>query len=90
MGMLLKEVELVEVRCPRCDGIHIAKKKDCREAKHYPGQYVCEVWCEGNPCDGHNGKIWHLIHGPDTWVTGVAIPESYKHPTKRLVPTFIN
>ena len=86
--MQFKEIELVEVSCPRCGMIHCTKKENCEESKKYPGRYYARVFCTGNPCDGMNGMIWHMIHGPDCYVTGEVIPETFKHPIKRTFPEF--
>ena len=84
--MAFKTIELVEVLCPRCEGIHYAKKESCEKTK--TDHYICRVFCTGNECDGHNGMIWKMIHGPDRYTVGVVIPETYEHPIKRIVPEF--
>ena len=86
--MNFKEIEIVDVMCLRCNHIHSAKKENCKESKKYPGHYTCRVLCTGDPCDGMNGKIWHMMHGPDCYVIGFVVPESYKHPSKRIIPVF--
>lgn len=81
--MKFKTVNLVEVRCPRCNDIHVARKENCMELKRVPGQYVARVLCTGNES---RGIVWRLLHGGERYVKGSVIPDSYKHPIKRVVP----
>lgn len=78
-----ESVELVEVRCPRCGGIHTAKKDSCKSFDNHPDYHEARVFCEGNKCDGFNGEIWTWLYGPACYVTGTVIEETYKHPCKR-------
>lgn len=79
-----KNIELVEAFCLRCNMVHVAKKENCKQ--YGPsGKWYAKVFCTGNPCDGMNGKIWHLMHGPDRYVTGEVL--DYEHPIKRTIIT---
>ena len=78
-----KIVELVEVLCPRCGCIHMAKKDDCKSFDNHPDYHEAKVFCEGNKCDGFNGEMWRWLYGPARHITGVVIEETYKHPCKR-------
>lgn len=78
-----ESVELVEVLCSRCGGIHVAKKDDCKSFNNHPDYHEAKVFCGGNQCDGFNGEIWRWLHGPARYTTGVVIEETYKHPYKR-------
>ena len=78
--MNFKTVNLVEVRCPRCNDIHVVRKENCKEK--LPGQYVARALCMGD-C---KSILWRLLHGGERYVKGIVIPDSYKHPIKRVVP----
>ena len=78
-----KSVELVEVLCPRCGGIHFAKKDSCKSFDNHPDYHEARVFCEGNKCDGLNGEMWTWLYGPACYVTGTVIEETYKHPCER-------
>lgn len=84
--MKFKNVYLVEVVCPRCGNVHVARKECCLESKKHPGVYSARVLCSGDECDGMNGEIWKWLHGKEKYVTGKVIPDSYLHPIKRVVP----
>lgn len=80
--MKFRTVNLVEVRCPRCNRIHVARKENCKQSKKHPGEYHVRTLCMAEDCN----KIWRWLHGGERYVKGIVIPDSYKHPIKRVVP----